>query len=324
MRPTENDVYMFCYTSGTTGDPKAAMLTHKNIMSAACSVFNVPGVHFNDEDVYISYLPLAHSFEKCLFVTACTTGMAIGYYSGDPLKLLDDLKCLRPTYFPSVPRLFNRIYDKINSGVKEKSAIQQSLFNRAVSGKLSHLATSCSYTHSVWDPLVFNKLKDLIGGRVKMMVTGSAPISADVLKFLKIAFCAPIHEGYGQTESSAASCLTSGLDPEAGHVGGPLSCIRIRLKDIPEMNYLSSDPQPRGEICYQGNSIFIGYFKNKEKTIEALSDDGWLSSGDVGMVLPNGSIRIIDRAKNIFKLAQGEYIAPEKLENVYIQSPYIA
>ena len=92
FRPNEDDVYMFCYTSGTTGDPKAAMLTHKNIMSAACSVFNVPGIHFNDEDVYISYLPLAHSFEKCLFVTACTTGMAIGYFSGDPLKLLDDLK----------------------------------------------------------------------------------------------------------------------------------------------------------------------------------------------------------------------------------------
>ena len=123
FRPSENDVYMFCYTSGTTGDPKAAMLTHKNIMSASCSVFNVPGIHFNDEDVVISYLPLAHSFEKCLFVTSCITGMAIGYYSGDPMKLLDDLKCLRPTYFPSVPRLFNRIYDKINSGVKEKSAI---------------------------------------------------------------------------------------------------------------------------------------------------------------------------------------------------------
>lgn len=123
-RPSENDIYMFCYTSGTTGDPKAAMLTHKNIMSAACSVLNVGGVSFNDEDIVISYLPLAHSFEKCLFVTCCASGMAIGYYSGDPLKLLDDLKELRPTYFPSVPRLFNRIYDKINSGVKEKSGVQ--------------------------------------------------------------------------------------------------------------------------------------------------------------------------------------------------------
>jgi long-chain acyl-CoA synthetase len=124
FRPKADDVYMFCYTSGTTGDPKAAMLTHKNIMSAACSVFNVGGVHFNDQDCVISYLPLAHSFEKCLFVTCCTSGMAVGYYSGDPLKLLDDLKVLKPTYFPSVPRLFNRIYDKINSGVKEKSGVQ--------------------------------------------------------------------------------------------------------------------------------------------------------------------------------------------------------
>ena len=122
--PTEDDIYMFCYTSGTTGDPKAAMLSHKNIMSAACSTFNVGGIEFTEDDVLISYLPLAHSFEKCLFVSCCVSGMAIGYFSGDPLKLLDDLKELKPTYFPSVPRLFNRIYDKITSGVKEKSGVQ--------------------------------------------------------------------------------------------------------------------------------------------------------------------------------------------------------
>lgn len=181
-----------------------------------------------------------------------------------------------------------------------------------------YLENGCTYTHSVYDTLVFNKMRALIGGRVKGMVTGSAPISPEVLNFLKICFCAPIHEGYGQTESSAASSLTSAFDPVAGHVGGPLSCIRIRLKDIPEMNYFSTDENPRGEICYQGNSIFKGYYKNDEKTKEALSEDGWLASGDVGMVLPNGSMKIIDRAKNIFKLSQGEYIAPEKLENVYI------
>lgn len=324
FKPKTDDIYMFCYTSGTTGDPKAAMLSHKNLLSAASATMQVGGINFGDDDCMISYLPLAHSFEKCLFTACLLSGMKIGYYNGDPLKLLDDLKALGPTAFPSVPRLFNRIYDKIQAGIKEKSAMQQSLVNRAVNTKLHYLKNGAHYSHSLWDNLVFNKFKALIGGNVRVMVTGSAPINPDVLSFLKICFCSPIHEGYGQTESSAASCITSAFDPEAGHVGGPLSCIRIRLRDIPEMQYLSTDPNPRGEICYQGNSIFQGYFKNEEKTKEALSDDKWLASGDVGMVFPNGSIKIIDRAKNIFKLAQGEYIAPEKLENVYTQSPYIA
>lgn len=122
--PTADDIYMFCYTSGTTGDPKAAMLSHGNIMASACSTLNVGGINFDEDGILISYLPLAHSFEKCMFVSCCVCGMAIGYYSGDPLKLLDDLKELKPSYFPSVPRLFNRIYDKITSGVKEKSGIQ--------------------------------------------------------------------------------------------------------------------------------------------------------------------------------------------------------
>lgn len=122
--PKTDDIYMFCYTSGTTGDPKAAMLSHKNLLSSASASLLVGGVNFDQNDIVISYLPLAHSFEKCLFTTCCITGMAIGYYSGDPLKLLDDLKVLQPTYFPSVPRLFNRIYDKIQQGIKEQSAIK--------------------------------------------------------------------------------------------------------------------------------------------------------------------------------------------------------
>lgn len=118
LTPKADDIYMFCYTSGTTGDPKAAMLSHNNLISAASATFSVGGIEFGGEESIISYLPLAHSFEKVLFTTCCISGMAIGYYSGDPLQLLDDLKELKPTYFPSVPRLFNRIYDKIQSGLK--------------------------------------------------------------------------------------------------------------------------------------------------------------------------------------------------------------
>jgi long-chain acyl-CoA synthetase len=155
------------------------------------------------------------------------------------------------------------------------------------------------------------------------MITGSAPISADILSYLKVVFSCPIREGYGQTETSAPATLTLLNDPRAGHVGGPRACVRLRLKDIPEMEYLSTDENPRGEICLKGPSIFSGYFKSDEKTKEAFDEEGWLRTGDVGMIYPNGSVKIIDRAKNIFKLSQGEYIAPEKLENAYIQSPFI-
>ena len=165
-------------------------------------------------------------------------------------------------------------------------------------------------------------MKAMLGGNIKIMITGSAPISGEVIEFLKICFCAPITEGYGMTETMAGSCLTFHDDPDIGVVGGPLQCVKIKLKDLPEMGYLHTDNPPRGEVCFWGPSIMKGYFKNPEKTEEAFHGD-WLMSGDVGMVLPNGNIKIIDRAKNIFKLSQGEYIAPEKLENVYIQSSYV-
>jgi len=189
--------------------------------------------------------------------------------------------------------------------------------------KLENLRTKAQYTHCCYDRLIFNKLRALLGGRVRLMVTGSAPINPDVLDFLKCCFCCPIGEGYGQTETSASATITSPLDGVSGHVGGPFPCVYIRLRDIPEMDYRTSDNPPKGEICFKGNSIFKGYYKDHEKTREAFDDDGWLRSGDVGVAFPNGSIKIIDRAKNIFKLQQGEYIAPEKLEGVYVQSRFI-
>ena len=189
--------------------------------------------------------------------------------------------------------------------------------NRAIARKQFYLENYATYEYGMYDKIVCNKFKDILGGRVRVMATGSAPISTDVLNFLKVCFCCPIIEGYGQTESCAASCITQPHDPVAGHVGGPTPAVKIRLRDIPEMGYTTNDsPYPRGEICFKGPQVFKGYFNDPVKTQEAIVD-GWLLSGDVGVILPNGSIKIIDRAKNIFKLAQGEYIAPEKLENVY-------
>lgn len=230
---------------------------------------------------------------------------------------------LKPTFFPSVPRLYNKIFGQIKANFDALSGCKAWLVNKAVATKKAKLTETGIFTDGCYDKLVFKKVKLLMGGNVRMMLTGSAPISAEVLDFLKIAFCCNVYEGYGMTETSAGSVLTKYLDPKTGHVGGPVANVKIRLRDIPEMNYFHTDNPPKGEVCFWGPSIMRGYFKNPEKTLEAM-DGEWLKSGDVGVIHPNGSLQIIDRAKNIFKLSQGEYIAPEKLENQFIKSEWVA
>lgn len=146
-----------------------------------------------------------------------------------------------------------------------------------------------------------------------------------MLEFFKVCFCCPVLEGYGLTETSGGASCTWANDPVAGHVGGPLSCVKWRLKDVPEMGYTSADkPYPRGELCMKGATVTSGYYKRPDKTAEAFDEEGWFKTGDVAMVYPNGSVRIIDRSKNIFKLSQGEYIAPEKVENIFALCPFVA
>lgn len=282
---------MFSYTSGTTGDPKGVKLTHRMITQMSCAVNMKLGTEiFCEKDCYISYLPSAHSFEQGLFGCCMIYGMQCGFYSGDPLKLVsDDLPALQPTLFPSVPRLYNRIYGKIKDKLALATGIKKTLVDKAVASKLAGLRSSGKVTHCLWDKLVFNKVKAMLGGRVRFMITGSAPISSDVLDFLKICFCAPIAEGYGMTETSAGSVLTVAGDPLSGHVGGPVCNVKIRLRDIPEMNYMSTSNPPEGEVCFWGPSVMQGYFKNPEKTAETVVN-GWLYSGDVGRIHPNGSI----------------------------------
>ena len=322
MNPHRDSIYTICYTSGTTGDPKGVKLSHINLISSGAALIKI-NVNLDNDDIHLSYLPLAHVLERIVVVALTGRGARIGLFQGDILKLKDDLSVLKPTIFVSVPRLFNRFYDGMMSKIQALTGMKKRLADWAISAKLSKLEKTGDPTHSIYDRLVFNKFKDAVGGNVRLMVTGSAPISKDVINFLKIAFCCPFYEGYGQTETAGASCLTFSEDGESGHVGGVLPQHELKLVDIPEMDYLSTDtdadgnPLPRGEICFKGHSNFLGYFKLANKTSETIDKHGWVHTGDIGAILPNGALKIIDRKKNIFKLAQGEYIAPEKLENNY-------
>lgn len=239
------------------------------------------------------------------------------------MKLVEDCGVLKPTLFPSVPRLYNKIYQRIHGQFAGLTGCKKWLVDRGLAAKLASLRSDAAYTSACYDSLVFSKVTAMLGGNVRLMITASAPISGDVLEFLKTVFCCPILEAYGMSESCGATTITRAEDPVIGHVGGPVKGCAIRLKDLPDMEYMSTDkPYPRGEVCMRGSMIFNGYFLRPDKTAETIVD-GWLCSGDVGQIFPNGTIKIIDRSKNIFKLSQGEYLAPEKLENAYIQSPVI-
>uniref|UniRef100_A0A8C4HIP7 Arachidonate--CoA ligase n=1 Tax=Dicentrarchus labrax TaxID=13489 RepID=A0A8C4HIP7_DICLA len=306
--PQPQDLAVVCFTSGTTGTGSFVI---------------------QQEDVSISYLPLAHMFERMIQVVSMFChGARVGFYQGDISLLMDDIKTLKPTFFPVVPRLLNRIYDKILGSVT--SPLRRALLHYAVRRKQAELSSGVVRNNSLWDKLVFNRIQASLGGNLRFALTASAPISPTVLSFLRATLGCLIFEGYGQTECTAGCTFSMPGDWSAGHVGAPLPCAMVKLVDIPDMNYYAKNGD--GEICIRGPSVFRGYLRDPEKTSEALDSDGWLHSGDVDIIFwspeseqmcvylcQNGTLRIIDRKKHIFKLSQGEYIAPEKIENVYMR-----
>ncbi|XP_025024245.1 long-chain-fatty-acid--CoA ligase 6 [Python bivittatus] len=316
--PQPEDLSIVCFTSGTTGNPKGAMLTHGNVVADFSGFLKVTESQWSPtyEDVHISYLPLAHMFERMVQSVVYCHGGRIGFFQGDIRLLSDDMKALRPTIFPVVPRLLNRMYDKIFS--QADTPMKRWLLEFAAKRKKAEVQSGIIRNDSIWDKLFFNKIQASLGGCVRMIVTGAAPASPTVLGFLRAALGCQVYEGYGQTECTAGCTFTTPGDWTSGHVGAPLPCNLIKLVDVEELNYFSSKGE--GEICVKGPNVFKGYLKDRARTAEALDKDGWLHTGDIGKWLSNGTLKIIDRKKHIFKLAQGEYIAPEKIENIYIRS----
>ncbi|CDJ36174.1 LOW QUALITY PROTEIN: long-chain fatty acid CoA ligase, putative [Eimeria mitis] len=316
---------------GTTGSPKGVMMSHGNFVAAVATAVEGPlsefGLHLDSSDCLISYLPLAHVYERFCENLFFSYGGRVGFYSGDTHKLLDDVQTLKPTVFCSVPRLFQRIEERVTNSLQGKSFLARSLFQQALAAKIRRLRSSGVPQHPVWDKVVFDKFKNLMGGRVRIMLTGSAPLDPQTLERMRAFFCCWIVEGYGMTETMGASFLTWNVyDNNPGQVGGVLPSLEFCLLDVSEtMNkYSIRDSIPKGELCVRGSTVFAGYFRNKKETENAIDKDGWLHTGDIAALLPNGGVQIIDRKKNIFKLAQGEYVAPEKIEAVYMHSRFVS
>ncbi|CAG8576809.1 402_t:CDS:2, partial [Dentiscutata heterogama] len=306
-----DDLFIIMYTSGTTGLPKGVMISHGNLLAAMCSVY-----HANDEapgSRVLSYLPLAHIFGVMVESLAIMYGISIGYYSGDQSRLLEDVQVLQPIVFSSVPRLFNKLYQIIKAATIDAPGEEGEIARQAYQKKLAHFKKTGELKYEEWDKLAEKKICGILGKNIRTLFCSAASLSENVMEFLKIALGVIFVQGYGQTESTGAGSRVLIGDIMTSHLGAPSPCVEIKLVDVPSLNYYSTDkPNPRGEICLRGASIMKAYFKDEKKTKETINEEGWLHTGDVGEIDDRGCLKIIDRVKNIFKLAQGEYIAPEK------------
>ncbi|KAG6471237.1 hypothetical protein ZIOFF_072346 [Zingiber officinale] len=273
------------YTSGTTGDPKGVLISNKSIIT------------------------LISGIDRFL----------LGVNEQDIKLLVEDIGELKPTVFCAVPRVLDRIFTGLQTKISTGGKLKQTLFNLSYKYKLHNMARGSRHDEAarICDRLVFNKVKDGLGGNVRLILSGAAPLATHVEQFLRVVTCAHVLQGYGLTETCAGTFVSLPNDLSMlGTVGPPVANVDVRLESVPEMNYDALSEVPRGEICIRGDTLFSGYHKREDLTEEVMLD-GWFHTGDIGEWQPDGSMKIIDRKKNIFKLSQGEYVAVENLENIY-------
>ena len=310
----ENDLCTIIYTSGTTGEPKGVMLTHKNILSNVQSALELFPI--SRDDIFLSFLPLCHIFERMAgYYTGFSTGGIICYAESIETVAQNFLE-VRPTILTSVPRLFERMYSKIIKNVESQSRAKQKIFNSSIetgkkaarARKKGHLNLLLAAQYKIADKLVFSKIREKTGGRLRFLISGGAPLSPELGEFFE-AVGIKIIEGYGLTESSPVLAANRFDDYKFGTVGKVFPGVEIKL---------AAD----GEILARGPNIMKGYYKNKKETDEVLKD-GWLHTGDIGEFDKEGYLKITDRKKHLFKTTSGKYIAPALIENLFLSSKYI-
>ena len=313
VRP--EDLLTIIYTSGTTGNPKGVMLTHHNLVSnmkAAAEVFPL-----GDTDTLLSFLPLCHSFERMAgYYTAMACGSTVAYAESTE-TVSDNLLEIHPTVVTTVPRVFERIHTRMMKQIDSSAPARQRIFHWAVSVGKEYAQQRRSGTvspalrvqHALADRMVFSKLKQKTGGRIRFFVSGGAALSRELGEFFE-AVGVLIIEGYGLTETAPVLTANRLDDFKYGTVGKPIPGVEIKIADD-------------GEILAKGPNLMRGYYNNAEATAEVLDKEGWFHTGDVGLFDPQGHLMITDRKKHLFVSSGGKNIAPQPIESLFLQSKYI-
>ena len=309
------DTATIVYTSGTTGLPKGVVLTHANFISELSDIELTIGL--SQEDTILSFLPFAHILARIELYCGLTFGWTHAFAEGIP-QLVDNLAEIRPTFMFAVPRIYEKVYNKILSQVQDGSSLKKKIFywslsiGREVSQRTQKglsLPLGLKFKYAIASKLVFSKLKQKFGGRLKFFISGGAPLSRDIAEFFHAAGFL-ILEGYGLTETTAAAFTNQPYRYEFGTVGPPLGEVQVRL---------ASD----GEILIKSKKVFKEYYKNPDATAEVLKE-GWLYSGDIGHLTEKGNLKITDRKKDIIVTSGGKNVAPQKIENLLKTHRYIS
>ncbi|KAF2705647.1 acetyl-CoA synthetase-like protein [Pleomassaria siparia CBS 279.74] len=326
--PKADDLACIMYTSGSTGTPKGVLIKHRNVVGAIAGVNVIVAEYLGPGDSLLAYLPLAHILEF-VFENACLFwGGTMGYGTIRTLsdtsvrKCKGDIRELQPSVLVGVPQVWETVKKGIVTKVEAGSALTQKIFWAALAAKGFLLSTGIP-GHGLLDSIVFNKVKDATGGKLRICMNGGGPIAKETQRFISLAIT-PMISGYGLTETTAMGALMDPLSWTDSALGELPATIEMKLVDFADAGYHSTNNPPQGEIWIRGGGVTAGYLDLEEETKESFTDDGWFKTGDIGEFDHKGQVKIIDRKKNLVKTLTGEYIALEKLESVYRSAPVVA